>query len=55
MRLVHSFDRMHLVEHIRGIIFRLDILQSTQIDTINVGNGGVTGYNGQYCILRQVS
>jgi len=38
------FDRMHLVEHIRGIIFRLDLLQLAQVGAVNVGNGGVTSY-----------
>lgn len=44
MRFMHSLDWMHLVEHIRGIIFRLDLLQLAQVGAVNVGNGGVTSY-----------
>lgn len=38
-------DRMHLMEHIRGIIFGLQLLQLAQLGTIDVGNSRVTGYH----------
>ena len=48
---MHSLDWMHLVEHIRGIIFSLDFLEPTQVGTINVGDSRVASYQCQYCII----
>lgn len=37
-------DRMHLMEHICGIIFGFQLLQLAQFGTVDVGDSRVTGY-----------
>ena len=39
---------MHLVEHVGRVVFRLDLLQSAQVVSVDVVNDRVAGWSCQY-------